>query len=61
MVRCNKRDMVRTDNEFRFTVTDKTYFIKSKLSCDSSNVIYYITCSNCREQYVGSVIVNSQI
>ena len=26
------------------------------MSCDSGNVIYLITCSNCREQYVGSVI-----
>ena len=26
------------------------------MSCDSYNVIYLITCSNCREQYVGSAI-----
>ena len=26
------------------------------MSCDSCNVIYLITCSKCREQYVGSVI-----
>ena len=42
--------------KFRCTVTSKTYFIKGKFSCDSFNVVYLITCSNCREQYVGSAI-----
>ena len=37
-------------------MTGKTYFIKSKLSCDSFNVVYLITCYNCRELYVGSAI-----
>ena len=26
------------------------------MSCDNWNVIYLITCSNCRKQYVGSAI-----
>ena len=37
-------------------MTDKTYFSKGNLPCDSCNFIYLITCSNCREQYVGSAI-----
>ena len=45
-----------TDSKFRCTVTDKTYFIKGNLSCDSCNVIYLITCSNRRKQYVGLAI-----
>ena len=40
--------------KFRCTVKGKTYFIKGKLPCDSFNVVYLITCSNRREQYVGS-------
>ena len=42
--------------KFRCTVKGKTYFIKGKSSCNSFNVVYLITCSNCREQYVGSAI-----
>ena len=45
-----------TDSKFRCAVAGKTYFIKGNLSCDSCNVIYLKTCSNCREQYVGSAI-----
>ena len=45
-----------TDSTFRFRVTGKTYLIKGDLSCDSCNVIYLITCSKCREKYVGSAI-----
>ena len=48
------------DSKFRCTVTGKTYFIKGNLSCDSCNVIYLITCSDCREQYVGSAITLSR-
>ena len=44
IVCCNKcetcKNVLITDSKFRFTVTCKTYFIKSKLSCDSCNVIY---------------------
>ena len=45
-----------TDSKVKCTVTGKTYFIKGNLSCDSCNLIYLITCSNCREQYEGSAI-----
>ena len=45
-----------TDSKFRCRVTDKTYLIKGNLSCDSCNVIYLITCSKCREKYIGSAI-----
>ena len=31
------------------------------MSCDSCSVIYLITCSSCREQYVGSAINFKQI
>ena len=58
IVSCNKCDICKNfliaDSKFRCTVTGNTYFIKDNLSCDSCNVIYLITCSNCRKQYVGS-------
>ena len=50
------KNILITDSKFRCTATGKTYFIKGKLPCDSSNIIYLITCSNCRELYVGSAI-----
>ena len=35
------------------TVTGKTYSINSNLNCNSSSVIYLITCNLCTLQYVG--------
>ena len=52
IVSCNKcvicKNYLITDGKFRCTVTGKTYSIKGSLPCDSCNVIYLITCSNCR-------------
>ena len=60
IVSCNKchisKNFLITDSKFRSTVTSKTYFIKDNFSCGSCNVIYLITCSSCRKQYVGSAI-----
>ena len=60
IVSCNKCEICKNfliiDSKFRCTVTGKTYLIKGNLSCDSCNVIYLITCSKCREQYVGPPI-----
>ena len=52
IVSCNKcvicKNYLITDGKFRYTVTGKTYSIKGSLPCHSCNVIYFITCSNCR-------------
>ena len=60
IVSCNKCDICKNfliiDSTFRYTVKGKTYFIKGNSSCDSCNIIYLTTCSNCREQFVWSVI-----
>ena len=57
---CSKCDICKsfliTDSNFICTVTVKTYLLKCNLSCDSFNVIYLITCSNRREQNLGSAI-----
>ena len=45
-----------TDSQFRCTVTGNANFVKGNLPCDSCNVIYLITCPNCREQYIESAI-----
>ena len=44
------------DRTFRCTVTGKVYYIKGEMNCESSNIIYLITCMKCLEQYVGSAI-----
>ena len=40
-------------NEFTCAVTGKTYKVRGKLCCTSSNVIYLISCKLCKEQYIG--------
>ena len=44
------------DRTFRCTVTGKVCYIKGKMNCESSNIIYLITCRKCLEQYVDSAI-----
>ena len=60
IVSCNKygicKNFLIIDNKSRCTVKGKKYFIKGKYPCDSCNIIYLITCSNCRKQYVGSAV-----
>ena len=56
--RCNIRNCATCQhiNEatyFTSTTTRKSYPIRSKFTCSSSNVIYLITCTNCKKQYVG--------
>ena len=51
------RTFLITDSKFKCTVTGKTYFIKGNLPCDSCNVIYLITCSNCKEKHIGWAIL----
>ena len=40
-------------NEFTCTVTGKTYKVRGKLCCTSSNVIHLISCKLCKERYLG--------
>ena len=41
-------------NEFTCTATGKTYKVRGDLTCKSDNVIYLISCKNCKQQYVSS-------
>ena len=45
-----------TDNKFKCKVTGRFYNVRGNLSCNSSNVIYLISCKNCEDQYIGSAI-----
>ena len=57
---CSKCDICKnfliSDNSFVCKVTNKKYHIKNDFDCNSMNVIYLISCTNCNEQYVGSAI-----
>ena len=41
---------------FLYRVTGKKYFVKGELHCNFCNVIYLEECSNCKHQYIGSVL-----
>lgn len=38
---------------FKSTTTKKCYKIRHSFSCNSKNIIYLITCTKCKKQYVG--------
>ena len=41
---------------FTCTVTGKKYFVNSELQCNSCNIIYFVECSNCKQQNIGSAL-----
>ena len=52
--RCRVSCPVMVEGEkFTSTNTKKTYKIRQKLNCDSSFIIYLVTCKKCGGQYVG--------
>ena len=57
---CNKWDICKNymvfDRTFRCTVMGKVYYIKGEMNCESSNIIYFITCMKCLGRYFGSAI-----
>ena len=57
---CKKCDICKnyllTDNTFKCKVTGRFFNVRGNLFCNSSNVIYFISCKNCEDQYIGSAI-----
>ena len=51
--RCATCPHLNCDNIFRSSVTGKTYPVRHSFSCSSSKLVYLITCSRCKKQYVG--------
>lgn len=57
-VRCNHPRCVTCQHlncskEFKSTKTGISYLLRHSFCCDSSNLIYLITCRKCQKQYVG--------
>ena len=44
---------LNTTPYFTSTTTKTTYLIRHSFSCNSTNLIYLITCTKCRKDYVG--------
>ena len=41
---------------FHSTVQGRTFRINHLFNCDSSGVVYLITCKQCKKQYMGSTV-----
>ena len=50
---CHACKIVQNTKFFKSTNTKRKYFIRQKINCKSSFLIYLIFCSNCRVNYVG--------
>jgi len=51
--RCLTCEIVPSCHNFTSSCSDVSYAINSKLSCESSNIIYLYTCKLCAKQYIG--------
>lgn len=51
--RCATCQHFNSLNHFTSTANRKSFKIRQPFSCNSTNVIYLITCSKCKKQYVG--------
>ena len=59
---CNLcKNVLIESNFFQSFQTNRKYFIKPRLSCDSKNVIYLASCNKCRLQYVGSTATQFKV
>ena len=52
--RCDLCKFLVESNSFLSFQTGKSYKRRSKLSCDSKNIIFLASCKRCRLQYIGS-------
>ena len=52
-LRCVTCQHFNTNMFFTSTSTRTTYCIRQPFSCNSKNIIYLITCTKCKKQYVG--------
>ena len=55
-VRCKICKFVKTGSILERKVEKKSFLINYSFDCDSSGVVYLITCKRCVKQYVGSTI-----
>ncbi len=51
--RCGTCKQLNCNNYFKSTSTSLQYTLRHSFTCTSANVIYLITCTKCKKQYVG--------
>ena len=51
--RCRYCPKLNTDGHIKASVMGKKYRTRHNVSCNSNNLVYCITCTICRKQYVG--------
>ena len=56
--RCECCHHLLLSDAYKFKNLDKTFKLKTSMSCDSSNLIYVLICSSCKEEYIGETGLN---
>ena len=56
--KCNKKcfcckDYLLEGTSFQFKKHNSTFDLKANFNCESSNLIYVVICSGCKEEYIG--------
>ena len=50
------KNYLAVGNKFKSLITKDTFRMKHRMDCNAMNVIYLITCTACKLQYVGSSV-----
>ena len=58
--RCKCCPLLKTSNNHIFKTTQDKFILKSNFDCNSSNLVYVVICSNCKEEYIGETGENAQ-
>ena len=59
--RCEVCKYMDENSRFKSSQDDRRYSINYNLTCNSSNVVYLITCKKCSLQYVGSTVTKFRL
>ena len=59
--RCEVCKYMGESSHFKSSQDNRRYSINYNLNCNSSNVVYLVTCKKCALQYVGSTITNFRL
>ena len=51
--RCGTCQNIEETTSIKITATDEIFQIRKPMNCKSKNVLYIITCKNCKAQYTG--------
>ena len=56
--RCECCSHLLLSNAYKFKNVDVTFKLKTRFTCDSSNLIYIVICPNCKEEYIRETGIN---